>query len=393
MAGKEPRAVEVVTFDNDGNDTSIQSENDFLESLLGKTDKTSEIILYRQKTKNHTDGMIRVESWSADICTPAVLMKAAHDDQKAAGLRREDVYYRVNIRGPNGLIPGGNRTFALAAKLDEEYLPAKGQSQETALLAEMMRQQREEMREFRQMMRDALSRPPADPFQEMQKTFGMIAAMREAFGMNNQPQQTQPQNPMEMVTSVVSLITGITDAKVKLAGALGGNDAEPVDPWAGAIREFAGPLLTTIQREQDLRARALDYQRPPIVSPDGAGAPPPPETKLSTVPQFVVDFLNKLQKRAENDDETDEVAKEILADSQIVSLLRHISSMEKPYRKIIDIVPEAIDYPLWWGDLIALIQEAFDDDGSSSQDSATAGHGGTAADTPDNGGGNTAGSS
>jgi len=369
---------------DDGNDV----ENDLLESLVG-LDKTAEIILFRQRTKSSNDGLIRVDSWSADICSASIILKAAEDNKKASNLMGDDVYYRVHIRKNNQLIPKGNKAFILGAKLQADMKLPTHAGQNDLLLA-FMQQQAAEAREFRQTLRELLTAPKVDPRAEIMGQLEIMKAMKEAFGGNVAPVAAAPVDPLAMLNTVMGLVTGITDAKTKLLETLGAPEKDDTHPLVTLAKELGPQLLQTVQAEQRIRERNPP-QRQTFANPverdvtPRNDAPPP---NNHGAPEYVVKFLQELQVCAENDADVEEILNDLETDANVMPLLKYIPTIDRPFRKVVDIVPEAIDYAFWWSDFIALAGERYAS-GNGDKDTPTGGAGGADANASPDAGGDT----
>lgn len=329
--------------------TSLEDE---LKESLKDADDTAEVLLYRQKTANHKDGMSICETWSADIVTWSLIQKTARGyivDPYS------DTHFRIIIR-KGGKIRE-HKPFSLAGKTyTPDALPAKGNNDTRDILNTLVQMQREQMADLQRMMLTERENR-VDPKESMKEMFLMMGMMREAMGYSPQAQQVQQVQQAGAIDQLIGTLAGL--AKLKgLAGELGFMGATDVTPEPDNVLSLATKYLPSfldvVKRNQDIKAAELQtavLQHNPAPAPSPAPAPVDPLEELRPV-------VAQLQLMAKADEDFTGVVEYVAANADIAAKLKPMLDAPNPYELLAKAFPEVLAYPSWYADLIEALKDA-----------------------------------
>jgi hypothetical protein len=344
-----PAQIEGDFEDENTRSTSLEDE---LKESLKDADDTAEVLLYRQKTANHKDGMSICETWSADIVTWSLIQKTARGYIVDP---YNDTYFRIIIR-KGGKIRE-HKPFSLAGKTHTpDALPAKGNNDTRDILNTLVQMQREQMADLQRMM-IAERESRVDPKESMKEMFLMMGMMREAMGYSPQAQQVQQVQQAGAIDQLIGTLAGL--AKLKgLAGELGFMGATDVTPEPDNVLSLATKYLPSfldvVKRNQDIKAAELQsavLQHNPAPAPAPAPAPVDPLEELRPV-------VAQLQLMAKADEDFTGVVEYVAANADIAAKLKPVLDAPNPFELLAKAFPEVLAYPSWYADLIDALKEA-----------------------------------
>lgn len=348
-----PAQIEGDFQDESTRSTSLEDE---LKESLKDADDTAEVLLYRQKTANHKDGMSICETWSADIVTWSLIQKTARGYIVDP---YNDTHFRIIIR-KGGKIRE-HKPFSLAGKTyTPDALPAKGNNDTRDILNTLVQMQREQMADLQRMM-VAERENRVDPKESMKEMFMMMGMMREAMGYSPQAQQVQQVQQAGAIDQLIGTLAGL--AKLKgLAGELGFMSATDVTPEPDNVLSLATKYLPSfldvVKRNQDIKAAELQtavLQHNPAPAP----APSPAPAPVSDDPlEELRPVVAQLQLMAKADEDFTGVVEYVAANADIAAKLKPLLDAPNPYEHLAKAFPEVLAYPSWYADLIDALREA-----------------------------------
>ncbi len=340
----EDGVVTIIPAGDDYQENATQSGNleDELRESLKDADETAEVILYRQRTANHKDGMAICESWSADVATWSLIQKAARGYIVNP---YDDTHFRAIVRKRGKITE--HKPFTLAAKTVNESLPAKGGNETKDVLNTLVQMQREQMAELRSLV---LAQPAHDPKQDMKEMFAMMGMMREAMGYSPAGQQTAQAAPVDAVTQLITTLAGL--AKLKgLAGELGFmGAAEPAEDAnvLSLATKYLPQVLDTVKRSQDLKAATIQGH----VLTHQANPAPLPASAFADHRATLEPMIKQLHSMAVNDEDYQGVIEYINGDAETKERLRPIVMHPNTFAELASMFPDILNKPSWWGDFI-----------------------------------------
>jgi len=224
-----------------------------------------------------------------------------------------------------------------------------------------------------QVLTQLLNRPQPDPQAQMMQQFALMKGLREAMGISGQPSApatTTPTDPFAAMGNMMTGLVGLVTAFKTLAPEIGLNfGGAPVsddnDSLIGLAKTVLPQIAGLVSNHQKIEAAkvttegaivARRYAKNPAPRRHNAPpAQPAPNVSRGTVEILPAQVLDVLHNYAQQDVDTDEVAKQILP--LLTPEIKTYVIKDNAFKLFVKAHPIILDNPEWWLDLLFALQE------------------------------------
>lgn len=312
----------------------------------------AEVALFRQAGESHREGLHHCHAWSLDMASRAAIDAKA---QIYKFKRRPVTYFRLIVTYKGKIIR--QLPFQVAgedAETDQQEAGGGGVlSAVTVMVERMMQQNADHMKQMMNQLRAG---------GDMMGQLAVYAKMKEVFGS---PVPTMPAtlgapvSGADAITQAFDLVEKVGALQEKMG--LTKNSGDDSDTFVLKLADKYLPrLFDAVESEQELRRlkESMGKNRERYQRHDNpAGRRPAESAPPDGVPQQVIDFLTEMQTFAVENLDPDPIADDVLANKVARAIIEGLKDEKHLYKRIVGLIPEALDYPSWWGDFIDLTRE------------------------------------
>lgn len=263
------------------------------------------------------------------------------------GFKRGSTYF-TRVASPRFSIaplPGTAGGFNAGARASESHGAFAG-------IEAAMRSMAESQARLLEALAESRATPAVNPVQQMQETLGLMSAMREAMGLNQQPAQRQEKS------SIAEIVEAIKE--LKEVSSLVNPDSQPEKTDLEKVVEMAGPLVSMVQQAMTQRQIVPPVQLiPPHQLQQEQAAPtvtlPAQFAATEQTPQPTQHPEQQpAQQPAQQLNESDQAVLNELQGylAKLVEMAEKSESTEKGAELVYDKLPddwiEMLHMPIWW---------------------------------------------
>lgn len=337
--------------------TSHDQDVDDLLSELRDVGASASIRVYkcREGSQNADEFIVRVPADKYDLPGLMDFLRAKYGGGD----------YRLMMYKPGHRGVWENKLISLAREIAPANLPATVNGGNNEILQGIALMMQNSNAQFERLL-TALARPDVDPYEQQKKQLEMLKLQKDILGGGNTGIATPiPQNdPIEMMTKMVAMITGFKGIMGEMGGVFGGGAEE--DSILGVAKTLGPQFLSVIQNHQKIEAAKvtttgaqLMRQRRPNPAPrpgtDNPALPPAPAGGILPAPALAV-----LTRHAADDTDPDMVAAELKAHltPEIIAAIRAPDAFKR-FARAHGVI---LDAPEWWMDLLGALRDLLEDD-------------------------------
>lgn len=267
--------------------------------------------------------------------------------------------YRIRLYGGGTRGIKENKLISIAAPVLQNPAPGTAAAPGQAAVPEFFRLLLEQNQQLMARMELALNKPQPDPQEEFERSLNRMKLMREAMGMPaaGAAPAAAAADPFTQFSAMLAGVANMTGSIKDLLPTLmpPGEDKESL---TALVREF-GPTVLDLVKTGLQREKQQAQLPPPAAGPGQAQNPsaPAPAAPQQAAQEVKLDdnslaFFKGLQAKAEADQDTGPLAKNLTALPQVVEFLKPLMTDPRPFRVLCTYWPDAMDHPGWWNDLL-----------------------------------------